>query len=372
MKLENKTPIPADLTIAEAPHLNSRIGLLTAKATFTFDAAGRVELDSQTQFPLLSNDVPTPLGPLPSDNRARRGEKFEVMLLGMAHPPRPAASVLVALTVGSERRQLLVVGDRVWLGDDSRSAFISQTSPFESMPLVYERAFGGTAAVEIDATSVLDISHPINPKGRGFDPNPQAHGLAQLLGVPPGFPRLPPGPRALPNIENPRAPIVRWQDAPDPVGWAPAPLDSGIAFLEIIKARSARVAQMQQEGSYSPEKFQEEEAARAEREDDVDLWIYRAHPDWVISLPPAGALVRLEHLIAGVPVVELRLPQLNLVADYTLYGRLGQRPLRPQALVLLPQEQRFYLVYRFAFNFEPGPAHERSFRLRSEVGWPEA
>jgi hypothetical protein len=36
------------------------------------------------------------------------------------------------------------------------------------------------------------------------------------------------------------------------------------------------------------------------------------------------------------------------------------------------EEQRFYLVYRLPFNFEPSPATERSFRLRTAAGWLSA
>jgi hypothetical protein len=373
MNLDNATAIPAQATVAELPDEPNRIGVLTAKATFTFDSTGRVQLDTQDPFPLLSEDRPTSLGPLPTDSRARRSDKFEVMLLGNAYPPRKGSTATkVVLTVGTERREILVLGDRVWIGDDPKRATISQPRPFDFMPLVYERSFGGTSAVQIDSRSLLDISHPINPKGKGFDPRPQAEGLGKLLRAPKGFPVPAPGARALPNLENPRAPVVRWEDAPDPIGWAPAPADSAIAFLKIINAHLATVTKMQQQGTYSAERFQKEEEAKAQQGEDPDLWIYRAHPDWVINLPPPAALVRMENLLAGAPVVEFRLPQLRLIADYTIYGRQGQRDLRPQVLVLLPEEKRFYLVYRLAFNFESGPAHERSFRLRTETGWLQA
>ena len=371
MNLDNSTPIPAKATVSELPGEINRIGILTAKATFKFDRNGQVELDTQNPFPLLSKDQETPLGPLPTDSRARRSDKFEVMLLGNAYPPRRGATaVKVALTVGTERRELLVCGDRVWIGGDPKRASISQARPFDCMPLLYERSFGGTAAVHIDSRSILDISHPINPRGKGFDARPQAEGLCKALRAPQGFPALPPGPRALPNIENPRTPIARWEDAPDPVGWAPAPLDSGIPFLKLITAQSATVARLQQQGRYTPENFQKE--VETAHNEDPDLWLYRAHPDWVIDLPQPAAIVRLENLLAGAPAVELRLPQLRVVADYVIYGRQGQRDLRPQSLVLLPEEQRFYLVYRLPFHFEPGPAHERSFRLRTAAGWLQA
>jgi hypothetical protein len=151
------------------------------------------------------------------------------------------------------------------------------------------------------------------------------------------------------------------------VGWAPAPPESGIPILKLLKAQAATVARLQQQGKYTPENFQKE--VETAQDQDPDLWIYRAHPDWVIALPQPAALVRMENLLAGAPAVEFRLPQLRVVADYVIYGREGQRDLRPQSLVLLPEEHRFYVVYRLPFHFEPGPAHERSFRLRTADGW---
>jgi hypothetical protein len=368
MNLVNTTPLPAQAIVAELPGETSRIGIVTAKATFKFDRTGQVELDTQNPFPLLSKDQETPLGPLPTDSRARRSDKFEVMLLGNAYPPRKGATATkVALTVGTERRELLVFGERVWIGDDPKRAAISPPRSFDCMPLIYERSFGGTAAVKIDSRSILDIAHPVNPRGKGFDARPQAEGLGKMLHTPLGFPALPAGPRALPNLENPRAPIARWDDAPDPVGWAPAPPESGIPILKLLKAQAATVARLQQQGKYTPENFQKE--VETAQDQDPDLWIYRAHPDWVIALPQPAALVRMENLLAGAPAVEFRLPQLRVVADYVIYGREGQRDLRPQSLVLLPEEHRFYVVYRLPFHFEPGPAHERSFRLRTADGW---
>ena len=116
MELTNSTPLPAKVVVAAPPGQPGRIGILVAKATYKFDLQGRVEIDTQTPFPLFDQDQDTSLGALPNDTGARRGPRFEVMLLGNAHPSRPPATVTkVALSVGSERRELMVFGDRTWL-----------------------------------------------------------------------------------------------------------------------------------------------------------------------------------------------------------------------------------------------------------------
>jgi hypothetical protein len=91
----------------------SVLGMLVAKATFRFDSNGKVSLDEQEPLRLLDEDQQTPLGVLPADVIARRGPRFEVMLLGHAYGAgrRSVPKVSVALSVGHERREMLVFGD---------------------------------------------------------------------------------------------------------------------------------------------------------------------------------------------------------------------------------------------------------------------
>lgn len=325
-----------------------------AKATFRFDSSGRVSLDEQEPLPLLDQDQQTPLGVLPADIIARRGPRFEVMLLGHAYGAgrRSVPKVSVALSVGHERREMLVFGDRYWQDRET----ISAPTPFERMPLVYERCFGGSKLARLDAVTELDVFEPINRRGRGFDTEMQLQGLSELLGAPPGFPVLVEPKRCLPNLENPAALIARWTDAPDPVGWAPAYRDTAISLLAVIRRERERARRAH-------------EGTQAVEPEDTDQALYRAHSDWVIDLPAARARLRLENLLPDSPVLELVLPELRVVADYELYGRRGERDLRPHALVLLPDEHKFYIVYRLPFQFEPGPSHARAFRLRTEPGW---
>src|SRR5215831_18332716 len=131
MQLINTTPIPARLEAAEVEDMPNRIGMLTAKATFRFALDGKVELETQKPFPLFSDDRPTPLGFLPSDAEPRRDQAFEVIFLGHAYAPegRPTEYLPVSLTVGSVRREILVIGDRVWNQNGQNSA-ISRPTPF--------------------------------------------------------------------------------------------------------------------------------------------------------------------------------------------------------------------------------------------------
>jgi hypothetical protein len=360
LRLTNSTVLPARCVVGAGIEGGRYIlGMLVAKATFRFDSGGGVELEKQEPLPLLDEDQQTPLGVLPADVVARRGQRFEVMLLGHAYGAgrRSVPKVKVALSVGHERREMLVFGDRHWQDRET----ISPPVWFERLPLVYERCFGGSKLARLDAATELDVFDPVNRRGRGFDTEEQLRGLTELLGAPPGFPVLVEPQRWLPNLENPAALIEHWTDAPEPVGWAPAYRDTAISLLRVIRREGerARRAALQTQAAGEP----------VPEPEDTDEALYRAHSDWVIDLPSARATLRLENLLPDAPVLELALPELRVVADYELYQRRGERDLRPHAIVLLPDEHKFYIVYRLPFQFEPGPAHERAFRLRTEPGW---
>jgi hypothetical protein len=352
MLLFNATAVPARIRVNAGEPGQPGIGVLTAKATFRFDRRGRVALDTQAPWPLFERDHATPLGVLPGERVACRGRRFEVMLLGHAYAERgqSARELEVSLSVGKEHRALWVSGDRTWVRRFGRSPVFTAPLPFERMPLTYERAFGGTATVELDAASKLDVSHPLNPRGRGFDASAFLDGLEAWLGAPRGYPRLTDDSRALPNVEHPEARITCWDDAPEPAGFAPGAPDIAVQHLARVRRGVA-------------------ENAETSSPTDPDELFYRAHSDLVIDLPPAGAHVRLQNLCADQGVIEFALPELSVIADYIVYGRQGQRELRPYALVLSPDESGFYICYGAAFSFEPGPARERAFRLRLASGW---
>jgi hypothetical protein len=126
----------------------------------------------------------------------------DVALVGHARATMARAQWLdVTLSVGPARSIVRVFGNRVWtvaLGRWVQSA----PEPFEAIPLVYERAFGGW-----DRSSVDEADHqfePRNPVGVGF--LSRRHGIRRE-----GDP--------LPNLENPYEPITGPADRPVPAGF---------------------------------------------------------------------------------------------------------------------------------------------------------
>ncbi len=359
MQLVNTTPIPARVEASEVEGMAHRIGMLTAKATFRFDLEGRVELDTQTPFPLFADDEKTPLGLLPSDSEPRRDDMFEVIALGHAYARdgNPVEQVGAALTVGSVRREIVVTGDRVWTMTE-RGPVISPPVPFKTAPLTWEYAYGGSQPVRLDASSVLDVSHPANPHGRGFDAERWAAGLASGLRMPQGYPALPEGyRRALPNLEAPGERIARWDDDPEPVCWATAPRNVLVGAMRHARKHSHVPGE-----APGPD-------AWPDAMPPADLAFYRAHPDWVVPPPREAPRVRLENLTAGRTIVEFRLPSMRVVGDYIVEGRSGTRALNPLVLVVLPDDLALYILYSTSFTFPFHQGDERSFRLRVADGW---
>ncbi len=335
MQLLNTTPVAARIDIGAPGPDGLRRGMLVAKATYRYDAAGRVTLDDQDPYPIFLRDHPTPLGVLPKDDVPRLDDAFEVMLLGCAHAPGgvPTQRMTVALTVGDVRRELVVTGDRHWVGEGD-AATISEPEPFVKMPLTWSRAFGGSAEIEVDEESFVDARDVRNPDGKGFDVAAEAAKLDAQLRCPSGYPRFDRA-RTLPNVEDPTTPIRAPSDNPEPAGWAPVDVTAAAARHMLASPNVA-----------------------------YDRIQFRCGAEWQLAqAPSAGTTITLEGLHANGDIA-LRLPSHSVTFDYDLGDRAGQRLLKPQALLLLPQERRLTLVSRLPFRIDPPSRAKRSAVIR--------
>ncbi len=331
MDLVNTTPLAARLDVGGSGPSGRRRGLVVAKATFRIHAGGATSLDTQDPVPLFHPEAETAAGLLPRDDLPRNDSAFEVFQFGAAYAPGgvPVESMRVALSVGDVRREISVFGDRQWLGHGP-GATISRPEPFVRMPLTWERAFGGTCDVLVDVDSPVEVAHPENPLGVGLDAAKTAAELDAFLSCPPGFPQFERS-RRLPNLEAPGASIARWEDAPAPACWATIPPGSA------LRSRPGSV-------------------------------LYQAHPDWVLERAPASGEPVVMDGMSPAGRIEFEMPGLSVHLDYALGDRGGSRELTPHALVLLPEERRFYVVYRHPFEVDAPSGEERVARLRIEGG----
>jgi hypothetical protein len=119
----------------------------------------------------------------------------------LAPPGRKVGTLTVGVSVGELRKTLQVSGDRFWR-TGLRGMGPSSPKPFERMPIIYERAFGGVDDRGTDrARQVSDLRNPV---GVGLEGAPS---------------RRPDIATEVPNIEYPSQLIESQHDRPEPAGF---------------------------------------------------------------------------------------------------------------------------------------------------------
>lgn len=198
----NRTRYAAEGTWVQDKDAN-KLWLVVLKATFDIRPDGTTRPADQ-QVPVLR--VAQPSGEFGKSALRYECDLFglkpgtDVLVNGRAWAPsgRRAGAIDVGIAVGPVRKVLRVFGDRVWeAGFAGPSA--SDPTPFESVPITFERAYGGW-----DRSPRDPAEHRMedrNPVGTGF-----AVHRANCDGL------------RLPNIEFPNRLITSWKDRPGPAG----------------------------------------------------------------------------------------------------------------------------------------------------------
>jgi hypothetical protein len=173
---------------------------IVVKSTWTIE---RTPKTAANQIPIfggdqLESDDPTASIRFESD-LAPFKPRADVVLVGHAHAPagEPVTELVAGLRVGGLRHVVSVIGDRVWQWQPNGVPTISRPRPFTSIPLVYERAFGG-----IDGPAALYCKE--NLVGTGFIGKITRERIEGLR---------------LPNLEDPRNLIASCETHPAPVGF---------------------------------------------------------------------------------------------------------------------------------------------------------
>jgi len=162
--IENKTPFAF-----EAIYLNDEEGrpLLVTVVRATYEIRGQ-------RLSLAEKQAPVSIaGELYGEDAGTSSYRYEpeiafykpatdMVLIGHACAPRGGTSEMdVSFQVGAVGKTVKVVGDRVWVRGG-----MTRPQPFERVPLVWERAFGGwDRSVPPDDKAELE---PRNPVGTGF------------------------------------------------------------------------------------------------------------------------------------------------------------------------------------------------------------
>jgi hypothetical protein len=315
LQIDNQTPFRAERALLRDAR-GSQVWVVAVKATYAIGGGGD---DGEPK--LHDEQEPVAAGPVWAgepgrSSLLREGELVvehpgtDVTFNAAAHARggRPVDHVDVGVTVGGARRLLRVFGERLWqkgAGGPKKDA----PAPFARMPIVWERAFGGTL---VDPRTGAVTMDPRNPVGRGFAPDPTL-----LEG------------KLLPNVEDLQHPIESWKSRPPPAGLG--------AIAPGWSPRSERG------GTY-------DEAWRRSR---MPLWPADYDPRFHQSAPPelvcetplrGGEEVRTTGLT---PDGELafRLPRVHLAVETLLGGEWLFQRSRLERVIVEPDERRLVLVW---------------------------
>jgi hypothetical protein len=204
MLLENNTPFEAE-RYGICDENGEDLLLMVIKGTYEFDENGNLTIaEKQEQIEMADqyHDEPDNSSLKYASDFSFGKPATDIALIGHAYAPNgKTRESLVVLHVGSIQKVVKVFGDRHWKKNVGVSR-VSKPEPFEKMPLIYERAFGG-----------VDKSNQ-DPKRHEFEPrNPIGVGFRAKKS------KLPIDETNLPNLEDPKNLIKSPGDRPDPVGF---------------------------------------------------------------------------------------------------------------------------------------------------------
>jgi hypothetical protein len=260
----------------------------------------------------------------------------DVVLLGHAQAPggRSVTELPLLFRVGPVGKALRVVGDRQWVKSGGL-VVATPPRPFERIPLLYERAFGGWDRSEADPARHSFEAR--NPVGRGFRaPN----GLFEE-GV------------ALPNLEDPADVLLRHGQAVTPAG-------TGFTSPD-WQARAALA------GTYD-EAWARERSPLLPR--DFDRRFFNAASPGLVADPP---------LVGNEPVVvenasplgrlSFRLPGVQPPACRVELARRGDLPLALalDTVIVDSDHDRVLMLYRGHLPLRDGPHDVLSIELRDQA-----
>lgn len=323
MDFVNPTPAGAaflNTTFGE----NHMLAAVIARLAFRVDR-GQLLPTPEFQWPVGRLPAPTPYGFFPGDVPFLTGG-IDLFVIGSLWQPgaRPDTELTAEIRIGERfLRRVTAIGDRRWIRQDG-SLVPGTPEPFVSMPLSYDRAFGG--AVE---TENGPCAWPPNPAGKGFYLTPE-----QAEAQP------------LPNLEDPEHRIVSIADHPEPMATGPYPAEGS------LRVESAVELDLESENP----------GMKRIR----PLVFNRAHPRMILApsdTPQYGEVVEITHASAD-GALRFQMPELAFHARVDLESRNYLFPLHLDQIAVLLEERRVVLGYRVVFKYRLVKGERRGVTLR--------
>jgi hypothetical protein len=292
--------------------------IVIVKGAYSIPQLGQEAALLPEQVPLIQDDQfsgePGLSAPLYETDYAHRKPACDVLLVGSAYAPggRPAVRTPVALKVGSIVKHFMVVGPRVW---NKGLVTISSTDPkpFETMPITYDCAFGGTDRTLADQGQ-SDVYLP-NPVGRGYWRNTD-----RIDGQP-----LPSTEAVDQPVRKPDGQYVPQAFSPIGRNWPPRAKFVGTYDQDWLENTAP----------FWPDDFDER-------------YFQAAPPDQTMPYPEGGEEVALLNLTPDGHRA-FRLPSRRMPMTFIPYkGRDVNRDASLDTIVLEPDRERFTLTWRAA------------------------
>jgi hypothetical protein len=311
----NTTGMPAELCVS-TDKTGRDYCVCVVKGTFDIDQHGEAKL-AEEQAPFVYADVhygePGTTSIRYECDFAPFKPNADIIVNGQAMSPqdKPVTELLVGVKVGNVQKVIKVVGDRCW--ENGLSGLrASAPKPFVSMPLVYERSFGGSD------NSHSDPKHQgaelRNPVGAGYRKNPDPRAAEGL---------------PLPNLEDPRQPMRGWTDKVSPVGcgvvgrgWQPRIRHAGTYDERWLNERFP----------FLPEDFDER-------------YFQSAPADQQTDLPIEGETVRCVNLSPGA-FLQFAIPKRKFPVTFRFRDRDEQAKPNLDTVIIEPDQHRVILIWR--------------------------
>ncbi|KGJ92046.1 DUF2169 domain-containing protein [Colwellia psychrerythraea] len=236
----------------------------------------------------------------------------DILMFGNACAPnhQSVSQLDVHLTVGQVQKTVRVFGDRQW-----QNGLPSRPIPFQSMPVVYERAFGGQYQVDESPLTAEER----NLVGTGFAGK---RSKTEMDGV------------ALPNVENPNELIQHINDTPSPAGFSPtcsywSPRNQWAGTYDDIWQETR--------APYLPKDFDKRFLNAAHPDLIYPAFIQGGEPIIIKGMHPAGD-------------INLSVPYVKISCNVKIKGKEIPINLNVDTLALHPNEQQLTMVWLAPFQ----------------------
>ena len=293
------------------------LGIVACKVTYALDQGWLIPVSPEQSWPVFDKPFmfqDVSLGP----ELDFRKKGVDIIVFGHATPPNnePTQRMQIAVECGRISYRIEVFGDRVW--QKSKQKLVpSDPISFLEMPLTNKRAYGGTEIWE-----GTELSHSINPDGRGFYISAN-----QAAGKP------------LPNLEYSDSLIQKWSDQPRPA-----------CFFK-------------PKGIY----FDTKEAPEDPQELIIDLvepLFNKTIPELVARLDDLEESIRLVGFAADGNIV-FPVPPSNGPEAMVTVGSLHSRfPSTISSIIILAKEQVLIVTYICLFRYLFRPMEKRNVELK--------